>query len=174
MPFPNSGAVNLSTKTGVTEFLFAKLNTQQSANIAGGDHLKFDTVIASRGGSIALDTATAYSNANGAASIGRLTLKAGLTYRLRASLAYILGSGATGLLEVQFADVTAAPAGLNGVLGVLLVSTTATNDVGNGVAEAVVTTTQDTLVELRINNATALTQIGTTGARVPTLSVETL
>lgn len=173
MPFPNAGVVNTSTKTGVTEFLFASLATQQSTNIGANDHVKFDTVVARRGQSIALDTSTAYANTQGTASIGRFTLKAGMTYRLRASIPYVLGSGATGLLSVSFFDAT-NNAALPGVPGTALVSTTATNDVGGGVAEAIVTAGSDILVELRIITATALSQIGITSTRSPAVFVETL
>src|SRR6266850_5689707 len=133
MPFPNSGVVNLSTRSGVVEFVFAKLNTLQNANIGANDHVKWDTVLSSRGGAVALDTTTAFSAATGAASIGRFTLKAGLTYKLTASIPYLLGSGATGLLDVQWFDAT-ANAALPGVICSLLVATTATNDIGGGVA----------------------------------------
>lgn len=173
MPFPNAGVVNTSTKTGVTEFLFASMVTQQAANIGAADHLKFDTVLLKRGQSINLDTTTAYVNTQGTASIGRVTLKAGMTYRLRASIPYVLGSGATGLLSVSFFDATNNVA-LAGVPGTALVATTATNDVGGGMAEAIVTAGSDILVELRIVTATALTQIGITTTRNPSLFVETL
>lgn len=173
MPTANAGAVNSSTNTGVTEFLFGKMATQQTTNIATTDHLKFDTVVASRGGSIVLDVATAYTSAAGLASIGRLTLKAGKTYYLRASVPYALASGATGLLDVVFYDATLG-ANLPGSFQSLLVATTATHDGGGGVAESVFTPTQDTLVELRIITATAVTQIGATTNRHPSLFVETL
>lgn len=160
MPFPNAGVVNLATRSGVVEYVFAKLDALQNANIAANDHVKFDTVLASRGGSVALDTTTAFSAATGAASIGRFTLKANVTYKLTAAIPYILGSGATGLLDVQWFDAT-LNAALPGTIGSLLVATTATNDVGGGVAMAIFTPGQDTLVELRLITVTALTQIGT-------------
>lgn len=172
MPAPNTGAVSTNTPTGVVEFVFAKMETQQAANIAANDHVKFDTVFASRGSTISLDVATAYSNANGAASLGRFTLKAGRTYRLRASVPYILGSGATGALNLAWYDVTGTPAALNGGPLQLLVATTATHDIGGGVAEAIVTPGADMLVELRIVSVAALTRIGTTSTQVPTAFVE--
>lgn len=173
MPTANSGDVNTSTKTGVKEYVFAKMATQQTTNVAANDHLKFDTVLTSRGGSVALDTTTAYSNTAGAASIGRFTLKAGLTYKLTAGVPYILGSGATGLLEATWYDATSG-ANLPGSPLTALVATTATNDIGGGVACAIFTPTQDTLVEVRITTGTALTQIGTTAARHPWALVETI
>lgn len=168
-----TGAVNTSTASGLTEFVTAQLATQQTANIAANDHLKLDTVLASRGVSVALDVSTAYSNVTGAASIGRFTLKAGRLYRLRATIPYVLGSGATGALVAQFWDAT-ANAAIPGSQSVLLVNTDASNDTGDGSCEAVFAPGVDTLVEVRIITATALTQIGTTGARTPIVTVETL
>lgn len=172
MPTPNTGVVNTGTKSGVTEYVFAKLDTLQNANIAANDHVKFDTVLASRGTSVVLDTTTAFSAATGAASIGRFTLKANIAYKLSAALPYILGSGATGLLDVQWFDAT-LNAALPGTIASALVATTATNDIGGGAAVAVFTPTQDTLVELRLITVTALTQIGT-AAREAWAMVETI
>lgn len=173
MPVKNAGVVNTSTRSGVNEFVFAELNTQQTTNIAANDHVKLDTVVASRGSAVTLDTSTTYSNVAGAASIGRFTLKAGLTYKLRAAIPYALGSGATGLLQVAFYDATGS-ALIPGVPQTMLVATTATNDIGGGIAEAIFQPGVDSLVELRIITATALSQIGTTGARMPFVSVETI
>lgn len=173
MPFPNAGQVNTSTKEGVNGYMLAKMATQQTTNIAAGDHLKVETIVAFRGGDIALDTTTAYVTTAAAASIGRFTLKAGKTYYLRASIPYLLGSGATGLLDACFYDATGS-ANIAGSFLSMLVATTATNDIGGGVAEAVFTPTQDSLVELRIITATALTQIGATTNRNPVIWIETL
>ena len=172
MPFPNSGGVNLATRSGVNEFVFAKLDALQNSNIGANDHVKWDLVVASRGGAVVLDTTTAYSNSTGAASIGRFTLKAGLTYKLMAALPYLLGSGATGLIDLQWFDATLAAA-LPGTMQSALVATTATNDIGGGLAVAVFSPAQDTLVELRIITATALTQLGT-AAREAFAFVETI
>lgn len=173
MPRPFTGNTSNGTPSGVVEFVFAKLATQQGTNLAAGDHVKFDTVIASRGNSVILDTTTSYVTTQGAASIGRFTLKGNRTYRLRASVPYVLGSGATGLLAAQWFDATLA-ANLPGSQLAALVATTATNDIGGGVAESYFQPGRDTLVELRIITGTALSQIGTTGAREPIAWIETL
>lgn len=172
MPFPNAGNVNLATKSGVVEYVFAKLDTLQNANISANDHVKWDTVLASRGSSVALDTTTAFSAATGAASIGRFTLKAGLTYQLQAAIPYLLGTGATGLLDVQWFDAT-LNAALPGVISSILVATTATHDIGGGMPMAIFTPGTDTLVELRLITTTALTQIGT-ASREAWAMVETI
>jgi len=172
MPFPNAGNVNLATRSGVVEYVFAKLDTQQTTNISANDHVKWDTVLASRGSAISLDTTTAFSAATGAASIGRFTLKAGLTYRLMAAVPYILGSGATGLLDVQWFDAS-LNAALPGTIASALVATTTTHDIGGGAPVAIFSPTQDTLVELRLITVTAFTQIGT-AAREAWAIVETI
>jgi len=175
MPFPNAGAVDTSTKEGVKGYLLARLATQQTTNVAANDHLKLDTVVAFRGSDITLDTTTAYVTTTGAASIGRFTLKAGKTYKLRAQVPYLLASGATGLLEAAFYDATAGAVISTGVGLAALVATTATHDIGGGLAEAIFTPTQDSLVELRFIVATAVTQIGTTANnRQPSVFIETI
>lgn len=173
MPFPNAGTVDTQTPSGTKDFVFGKMATQQSTNIAAGDHLKFDTSLASSGNSAVLDTSTAYVTTIGAAAIGRVSLKANRRYRLRCDVPYILGSGATGLLDIQFYDAT-GNAATPGSVGTRMVSTTATNDDGGSAAESVFTPGQDSLVEVRIVTATALSQIGHTTNRHPTLFVETI
>lgn len=173
MPFPQAGGVDTQTSTGVKEFVFGKMATQQTTNISANDHVKFDTLITSRGTSVALDTSTAYVTTAGAASVGRITLKANKTYKLVAAIPYALGSGATGLLDACWYDATNS-ANLPGSFQSMLVASTATHDIGGGVAMAVFTPTSDVLVELRIITATALTQIGHTTNRHPEFFVETL
>lgn len=174
MPFPQSGAVNLSTVSGVSGYMLATLATQQSANIAAGDHLKLETVVFSRGGDIALDTTTAYVTTIGAASVGRFTLKANKTYLLRLNVGNILFSGATGLADLQFYDATANAAITTALATMLSAQYSTTQDGASGMTEAVFTPGQDTLVEIRIVTATAVTRFGTTGTRAPTVWVETL
>src|SRR5947208_9378791 len=163
-----TGAVNTSTGGGLDTFLMATLATQQSANIAANDHVKFDTANVLLGTEVALDTTTAYSNAAGAASIGRVTLhgtpNGGLTYKLQFVAGYVLFSGATGLVEFQFYDATAGALIPGGTASVF-----AATDAGHDGSCASMTTVfeplQDTLIEVRILVATALTRIGTTASR---------
>lgn len=173
MPFPNSGAVNTSAQQGVTPCILATLATQQTTNIAANDHLKLDTVVYSRGKDIALDTTTAYVTTIGAASIGRFTLKAGLTYYMRVNMGYVLFSGATGVVDMQFYDAT-ANAAITTALATVFTAADASQDGATGVTEAVFTPAQDTLMEIRIQAVTALTRFGTTGSRAPTVWIEAL
>src|SRR5881394_2884607 len=105
-----TGVVNTATPDGLSGYLFATMATQQAANIAANDHVKFDTVNFNDG-PISLDTTTAYSNALGAASVGRVTLKGspngGLSYKLSFNAGYCLFSGNTGVIDFQFYDATA-------------------------------------------------------------------
>lgn len=172
-----TGAVNTSTIGGLDAFLMATLATQQSTNIAVGDHVKFDTVSISEGTEVVLDTSTTYSNVQGAASIGRLllhgTANGSLSYKLRFNAGYALFSGATGSIDFQFYDATNG-ALIPGGTASLRNAADATAEMGTGVMEAVFTPLQDTLVEVRIIAVTALTRIGTTGSLFPTLFVQTL
>ena len=173
MPFPQAGAVNTSTVSGVTGYMLATLATQQSAQIAAGDHLKLETVVFTRGSDISLDTTTTYATTIGAASIGRFTLKAGKNYLLRLNAGYVLFSGATGVVDLQFYDAT-ANAAITTALATVFTAADASQDGASGMTEAVFSPGQDTLVEVRISAVTAVTRFGTTGTRAPTVWIETL
>lgn len=173
MPFPNAGGVNLSTNDGTDDYMVAKMATQQTTNVGAGDHLKLDTVVFSSGNSIRLDNTSGYATTLGVTALGRLLLRGGRNYYLRAVLPYFLGSGATGLVDLQFYDVTNNVA-LAGTLLTATVSTDASNDTGGGDASAWVAPGNDIIVELRIITATAVTQFGTTAGRHPLVWVETL
>jgi hypothetical protein len=172
MPFPNAGLVNTSVPSGVMEFVLGKLATQQSANIAANDHIKFDTVITSRGSSAVLDTTTAYATGAGAASVGRITLKAGKTYKITAGIPFYLGSAATSTAVLRLYDATAG-ANLPGIAFSVWPSSTTTNEYGSAMAVAFFTPTQDSLVELRIISATTGTRYGNTSGEEPWILVET-
>ena len=172
-----TGAVNLASAGGLTAFASARIATQQSANIAANDHLKFDTVDAVEGTEIIPDTTTAYVTTQGAASVGRFLLhgspNAGLTYRLQFNAGYVLFSGATGLLELQFYDATNGAVIPGGTVSIVA-ATDAGHDGGSSSMEAVFTPLSDVLVEVRILVATALTRIGTTASRFPTVFISLL
>lgn len=172
-----TGSVNTSTVGGLDAYALATMATQQAANIGANDHIKFDTVAVSEGTEVVVDTTTAYSNAQGAASIGRVTLhgtpNGGLAYHLSFNLGAAVFSGATGSLALQFFDATNNVA-LAGSTVLSKAQTDAGNDASTGAMEAVVVPTSDILVEVRITAVTALTQIGVTGSSFPSLFVQTL
>ncbi len=127
----------------------------QGANIAIGDHIKFDNSAFTRGTAITLDTSSTYSNAVNTASIGRITLVAGKTYKLTAIACTASFSSATALLGLKWHNNTT-----NTPLGT--VNTWwggAYNYTSGGAVVAYITTTVSTRVELRINNVSALTQL---------------
>lgn len=104
------------------------LSATQSTNVAVGDHVKFDTVDYSTGTNISLDTATAYTNADGVASVGRVTLQPGL-YELSADIAYNGAANNGYSLAVYNADTTTLVGnigrGATGTGGIEAVHTTA-------------------------------------------------
>jgi hypothetical protein len=84
-----SGTVAMSYLTGRVSI------SSYASNIAASDHIKFDNVMAQSGSDIALDTATAYTSATNAASVGRLTLKGGRVYELTQQ---VFATGSTGYI----------------------------------------------------------------------------
>lgn len=99
-----------STVSAVKSFLFGSMDTDQTTNLAIGDHVKFDNLIESRGSDITLDITTAYTTTVGAASIGRLTLKAGRTYKITMSAPLFGNPGAANedsAIDLVIQDITA-------------------------------------------------------------------
>lgn len=136
-----------------TDYAIASLSASQITDIAVGDHVKWNQTDALSG--VTLDTTTAYTSAAGA-SIGRFTLSAGKTYRLRAKLKGTF-SGATGRLEYQWATDSGATVG-RGALA--LTVTSASNEGDQQEAIAIVTPASNTLYEVRLTAVTALSLIG--------------
>jgi hypothetical protein len=188
MAFPRSGTVDTQTFSGTKDFVFATMSALQNSNIGSADHLKFDTIsfarpsVANTPGSasaISLDTAATYSNVVGAASVGRFSVRGGKMYHLSFNARYVLSSGATGLLTLQWVDVTTL--GSQVVLG----SPMQISPVSSAVNEIVMGTVETFynpgggqndvfLLEVQIIGApTALTQIGSATKGLPTALVET-
>lgn len=189
MAFPRSGTVDTQTFSGTKDFVSGRMAAVQNANIGVGDHLKFDTVDAARpvisGGAgalsssaVALDTSSTYANTVGTASIGRVTLKGGKTYRISVSFGYVLFSGATGVLTLQLADVTSGSAVFFGSPLQLLPMTQTSNDNADstlfGIYTAGGSQSDSFLVEVQITAVTALTSIGSTTKGQPVIFVETI
>ena len=138
------------------EYLFAILGSDQTGDFAANDHVKFNTVDKSSGSSISLDTTTTYSKSNGAASIGRFTLAAGKTYNLRGQLAASFDS--TDDVAYRWYDVTSGATALGA--GSQKLSVTSTSHFSNAnLAEAIITPTVSTLVELRIEGQVGINRI---------------
>lgn len=192
MAFPRSGTVDTQTFSGTKDFVFARLNTTQNSNIGAADHIKFDTVDFARPASavndpsgaqhtsaILLDTSTTYSLTSGAASIGRFTVRGGRLYRLYCDPGYVLFSGATGLLTLQWFDVTgAAGVALTGAPTIIEPVTQTTNDNASGMLDTFYNPgggyNDLFLLEVQIVGApTALTSIGSSTKGQVTALVET-
>jgi hypothetical protein len=189
MAFPRSGTVDTQTFSGTKDFIFGHSSVTQSANLGVGDHLKFDTVDFSRpsvgqvtgalgGAAVSLDTTTTYVNTNGTASIGRFSVRGGKLYKLECSPGYVLFSGATGLLTLQWFDMTSltTPAAV-GQPGSIYAMTDASNDGSQGDLWTFYQPgggqNDIFLLEVQITVATALTSIGNTAKGLPTVLVET-
>lgn len=189
MAFPRSGTVDTQTFSGTKDFVLARSSVLQNANIAAADHLKFDTVDFSRpsvaqltgalgGAAVTLDIATAYSAVVGAASLGRFSVRGGKLYRLTLSPGYVLFSGATGLLTLQWFDVTTlgSPVAVGQPYSVYA-QTDASNDGSGGFSQAMYAPgggqSDVFLLEAQITVATVVTQVGAAAKGFPTALVET-
>jgi hypothetical protein len=131
------------------------LYNTQSTNIATGDHIKFDNTAFTRGSNISLDTSTAYNTSTNTASIGRITLAAGKTYRLIGISCTASFSSTSAYLGLKWHNnTTNTPLGtVNTWWG------SSFNYTSGGAVVAYITTTVTTRVELRINNISNLTQL---------------
>lgn len=155
-------------------YMRAEMVADQSTNVTTGDHLKFNSVHASSGSDITLDTATTYTNAGGA-SVGRFTLSAGKTYMLRSTVPRVLFGSADSSLQYQWYNVTAGAA--LGTSGGSLSATWSASTVSNdSFAETIIKPSATTLIELRMVavNGT-ITSIGDGGSgRMPSAFIEVI
>ena len=190
MAFPRSGGVDTQTFSGTKDFIWASQPALVNANIGAADHIQFTSIVVSRpaaaasdpsgalqGSSMLLDTTTAYANTSGVASLGRFSLRGGKMYKLECSPGYVLFSGATGLLTMQWFDVTGAASVALGMPMSIFAQTDAGHDGVNGDLVHFLLTgggqNDVTVVEVQITVATAVTSIGNTAKGLPTVLVET-
>lgn len=188
MAFPRSGTVDTQTFSGTKDFVLGRMSALQNANIGNGDHLKFDTVDFARpsvaltpgsASAVTLDTSTTYVNTLGAASLGRFSVKGGKLYKLNCSIKYVLFSGATGVLTLQWFDVTVLGASVAlGSPSIIVPATQTSNDTAVGDLETMYNAgggqNEVFLLEVQIVGApTALTQIGSATKGLATALVET-
>jgi hypothetical protein len=190
MAFPRSGTVDTQTFSGTKDFIFAHVSALVNSNIGAADHIQFNTVDFSRpvvgasdpsgaqqGTAITLDTTTNYTNTSGVASIGRFTVRGGKLYKLECSPGYVLFSGATGLLSLQWFDVTTGSGVALGQPQSIYAMTDASNDGASGDLWTMYNPGGGQndlfLLEVQITVATALTSIGNTAKGLPTVLVET-
>lgn len=142
----NSGGVAQSIMHGY-------VNTGYTDAINVNDHFKFNGVAFVRGSSISLDSSSAYTTTTGVASIGRITLAAGKTYKLTASLNNVVSANYNATRWYN-ADNGAALGLVSGAPSPI----STTDRVPSAGTVAYITTSVSTRVELRIT-WNAFTQI---------------
>ncbi len=120
----------------------ASENSDQVDDLNAGDHIKFNSVITSSGSAITLDVSSSYTTDSGTPSVGRFTLKQGLTYKLYGHPGTFDGQLVLQWYIVNFGE----PLGTAGI---------------SGPTTAVVTPGSDVMVELRIVYNDSCTTIGT-------------
>lgn len=140
----------------VKSYVLAAVSASYSSNVTTSDHIKFDTINASAGSDISLDTATSYTNSANVASIGRFRLKAGKTYRLSASIS--MEGSTSALAGYRWYDATNS-AYFAGSLGYSTGPLASTSAGRQPVAQAIITPSTDIYAELRITDTTDLTNI---------------
>lgn len=128
-----------------------------STNVAVGDHIKFDGTVFTKGNNISLDTSSAYSNSNNSASIGRITLAAGKTYKLTGSINNVVSANYNAMRWYN-SDTGAAL----GVQSGMSSPVSTTDRVPSAGFIAYITTSVATRVELRIT-WNALSSVNGTG-----------
>ena len=132
-------------------------NSTYSTNVGVGDHIKFDGTVFTKGNNISLDTSSAYSNSNNTASIGRITLAAGKTYKLTGSINNVVSANYNAMRWYN-SDTGAAL----GVQSGMSSPVSTTDRVPSAGFIAYITTSVATRVELRIT-WNALSSVNGTG-----------
>lgn len=142
--------------SGTRSILHGHVYNTYSTNLTTSDHIKFDNTAFVRGSNISLDTTSTYTPSTGVASIGRITLAAGKTYKLMGIMC-----------TANFSSTSNAYIGLkwynsdsNTPLGTVNTWWSSSwSYTSGGAVVAYITATSTTRVELRINNISSVTQI---------------
>lgn len=139
-----------------------KLSTNQSTNVANGNHVKWDTSSSlNQGTNISLDSTSAYSTTNGAASIGRITLKAGKKYSISSQLGVSLTASNASFTFAIFNADTGVELPFSTRAVPLAIGNTTDAVTNTNIAHAEVFPTIDTKIEIRFL-ATTLSTIDST------------
>lgn len=153
-------------------FLSTQAAAAQAPDLGSTDHVKFNAVLTSHGSNITLDTATAYSNVNGAASVGRFTLQPGHIYRLRA----IVQNNFTSNDGSTLADWYNATTGAALSVGIITINATSAGGVaeeqsgGNAVETEVTVAGTPMLVEVRFGSTGIFNDTGPNFASIQELT----
>uniref|UniRef100_A0A6C0JBD8 Uncharacterized protein n=1 Tax=viral metagenome TaxID=1070528 RepID=A0A6C0JBD8_9ZZZZ len=142
------------------QYIFGKLTTTQSTDIASGDHIKFHILEDSTGSDIGLDITTIYTNVVNVDSIGRILLVANQKYKLNVNIIEFSLLNHDGNFSIQWfnADLNTGIGSSHTINGF---GTTGDKLYSNAILRAFYTPVVDTRIELRIiTNNNNLTQIG--------------
>jgi len=157
-------AVTLPATPPAPSFFQGSLLSQTS-DLAGGDHIKFNSYDFTQGSNIVLDAGSGYTTTAGQPSIGRITLTEGHTYKLTACINEVQG---TGDFFTQWWN-----ASIGGALGpVSRVQSAGSDTDAPGQNTGFITVTgSPVLVELRITFNSGITRVGNNPI-VPWFTVE--
>jgi len=161
-----SQATNTITinQSGGSDFVQAYTSSDQTTNLAVGDHIKLNTVLGSSGSSISLDTTTGYTTTTGAASVGRFTLAANKTYMLYANITCSIYSASSGSIWCMWYNVTSGGSGGLGWASYYAPNArSTTQNLSQAPMVATVTTSVSTLVELQFIVMQSVSQLGAAG-----------
>ena len=162
------GSITLATRS----ILAGSLRAQQTTNVSSGDHIKFDTVASIIGSNISLDTTTAYVNTANTASIGRIVCQAGGTYRFVAQIPFLFGTADNAYVKFAWYNADTNTLVPNANLVIAGMATATGNTYRSGFAECYVSPLTPTRYELRIEQNSFVTMIGSTNDLTPTFYAE--
>lgn len=150
----SSGSTNVAAS-----YVYAERSTDQTSVVDGVDHVGYNSILTQYGSDITVDTTSPYVTTTNTSSLGRITLKAGKTYRIKG---FASGSNAWN----QYASFC----WYNADTGSHLIASTACGSSygpqytstggslsGNKEAELIFTPSIDTRIELRIIDVDAST-----------------
>lgn len=134
-----------------------------NTNIYVGDHIKFDGVVFVRGSNVSLDTSSSYTTSTNVASVGRITLAAGKTYKLTGSINNVVSANYNAMR--WYNSDTGATLGVQSGMSSPI---STINRVPSAGFVAYITTSVSTRVELRITWNALSSVNGTADAIGPT------
>jgi len=141
----NDGVMNIISARSI---LYGYNAATYSTNVAVNDHIKFDSSVFVRGSNISLDTSTAYNTSTNTASLGRITLTAGKTYKLTGSINNAISSGNGDYNAIRWYNSDNGAA--LGLISGAAPPNSTINRVPSAGTIAYITTSVSTRVELRI------------------------
>lgn len=146
------------------------VSNDYSNNLLVGDHIKFDTILFQKTSDIILDSSTTYNSNQNTASLGRIALLSGRTYKLTGFAANVDLTSISGVSWYNSDSNTAL-----GITSSIIKTYLNTSQVSGNGAIAYVTPTSNIKVELRIVYASLSNVRGNTNPTGPAwFTVETI